>query len=165
MISRFQGLGLALLILADTTFAAVQASKMPSEVPIHWNIHGEVDRMGSPWELAFVLPATLLFTVGLLLAILLIGSVREALKRSGKMYGRMTLAAIATMVVVHVILLLYWDHPQAVLRGLPLPLGALLAVMGNWMGKIRRNPIMGIRTLWTLKSDYVWERTHRSAAA
>ena len=37
----------------------------------------------------------------------------------------------------------------------------LFMALGNWMGKIRRNPVMGIRTPWTLKSDYVWERTHR----
>jgi uncharacterized membrane protein len=36
-----------------------------------------------------------------------------------------------------------------------------LAVIGNSMGKIRRNSLCGIRTPWTLASDVVWERTHR----
>jgi uncharacterized membrane protein len=40
-------------------------------------------------------------------------------------------------------------------------LAMMLAVMGNSLGKIRRNQLFGIRTTWTLKSDVVWERTHR----
>ena len=40
-------------------------------------------------------------------------------------------------------------------------IGLLFIVLGNWMGKLRRNLIAGIRTPWTLKSDVVWQRTHR----
>lgn len=45
--------------------------------------------------------------------------------------------------------------------GVPIVFGVLWIVVGNWMGKIRRNWLMGIRTRWTLKNDAVWERTHR----
>jgi uncharacterized membrane protein len=41
--------------------------------------------------------------------------------------------------------------------------GALLMVIGNFMGKFRKNFFVGIRTPWTLTSDVVWERTHRLA--
>jgi uncharacterized membrane protein len=36
-----------------------------------------------------------------------------------------------------------------------------MIVLGNFLGKIRRNFWLGIRTPWTLSSDIVWERTHR----
>jgi uncharacterized membrane protein len=39
--------------------------------------------------------------------------------------------------------------------------GLLLIVLGNYMGKLRKNFFVGIRTPWTLASDDVWERTHR----
>jgi uncharacterized membrane protein len=42
-----------------------------------------------------------------------------------------------------------------------LVVGLLIAVMGNFMGKVRRNWFFGIRTPWTLANDTVWERTHR----
>ena len=45
----------------------------------------------------------------------------------------------------------------------PLAVGVLLMVLGNYMGKLRRNFFMGIRTPWTLASEAVWERTHRMA--
>ena len=44
---------------------------------------------------------------------------------------------------------------------LMLGLGALLAVLGNRLGKVRRNFFVGIRTPWTLADEEVWLRTHR----
>ncbi len=39
-----------------------------------------------------------------------------------------------------------------------------LALIGNYLSKVRRNFWMGVRTPWTLANDIVWERTHRFAA-
>ena len=41
--------------------------------------------------------------------------------------------------------------------------GGLFAVMGNYMGRIRYNYFVGIRTPWTLANEEVWRRTHRFA--
>jgi uncharacterized membrane protein len=40
----------------------------------------------------------------------------------------------------------------------------ILIVIGNPMGKVRRNFFIGIRTPWTLASEAVWYATHRLAA-
>jgi uncharacterized membrane protein len=40
-------------------------------------------------------------------------------------------------------------------------LGLLLIVIGNFLGKVKRNFFLGIRTPWTLANDEVWLRTHR----
>ncbi len=40
----------------------------------------------------------------------------------------------------------------------------LIALLGNVMGKVRRNFYIGIRTPWTLASERVWNATHRFAA-
>ena len=39
--------------------------------------------------------------------------------------------------------------------------GLLFIVLGNYLGKVRKNFFIGIRTPWTLASDEVWSRTHR----
>jgi uncharacterized membrane protein len=39
-----------------------------------------------------------------------------------------------------------------------------LALLGNVLGKVRRNFWMGVRTPWTLASEVVWNQTHRLAA-
>ena len=38
------------------------------------------------------------------------------------------------------------------------------AMMGNVMGKVRKNFYIGIRVPWTLASERVWNDTHRLAA-
>jgi uncharacterized membrane protein len=40
----------------------------------------------------------------------------------------------------------------------------LIALMGNVMGKVRRNFFVGIRTPWTIADERVWNATHRMAA-
>jgi uncharacterized membrane protein len=44
---------------------------------------------------------------------------------------------------------------------LHLLLGSLWIMVGNYMGRIRPNYIVGVRTPWTLSNDEVWRKTHR----
>jgi uncharacterized membrane protein len=43
-------------------------------------------------------------------------------------------------------------------------LAVFIGLLGNVMGKVRRNFWIGIRTPWTLASERVWHSTHRFAA-
>jgi uncharacterized membrane protein len=49
------------------------------------------------------------------------------------------------------------DTGRAVMGGV----GVLLAVIGNYLPRIRSNWFLGIRTPWTLSSERVWRDTHR----
>jgi hypothetical protein len=40
----------------------------------------------------------------------------------------------------------------------------MFSLLGNVMGKVRRNFYVGVRTPWTLASERVWNDTHRLAA-
>src|SRR5262249_17855295 len=62
---------------------------------------------------------------------------------------------------------LLWSYLDPGVDGVRLLVGGLclfFAVMGNLLGKVKRNFWMGIRTPWTLASEPVWERTHRLGA-
>jgi uncharacterized membrane protein len=37
----------------------------------------------------------------------------------------------------------------------------LLLVVGNALGKLRHNFVLGVRTHWTLSDARVWDKTHR----
>lgn len=47
------------------------------------------------------------------------------------------------------------------LRPIALAVGVLLIAVGNYLGKARRNTLIGIRTPWTLADARVWDQTHR----
>lgn len=42
--------------------------------------------------------------------------------------------------------------------------GLTFVVLGNGMGRLRKNPVIGIRNAWTFYDDEVWLRTHRLLA-
>ena len=41
--------------------------------------------------------------------------------------------------------------------------GAMIAIAGGQLGRLRSNFMIGIRTPWTLADERVWDRTHRLA--
>jgi len=57
-----------------------------------------------------------------------------------------------------------WTRSSALPNALLGGVGIFMALMGNVMGKVRRNFWLGIRTPWTLASERVWYATHRLAA-
>ena len=175
MISRKQLIWIVALFAVEIVVCVGAVLQLPDRVPAHWNWSGQVDRYGSRWEFFLVGPPATLLIAGLLIGIGRIPSIGAALARSGAMYGRMAVAIVAALVAIHLVVVLQLVQSISIrgdqagsptlvahlLRGAFVILGILLAVLGNWMGKIRRNRWMGIRTPWTLKSDRVWERTNR----
>jgi uncharacterized membrane protein len=131
-------------------------------VPVHWNIKGEADRFGPPWELAILMPAILLGLSLLLVALPAIGPFKANFARFRETYGRVCVTIVAGLVGVHgVILAKAAGADLSIGAALAIVIGLMLALMGNWFGKIRRNLYVGIRTPWTIANDRVWEKTHR----
>jgi uncharacterized membrane protein len=77
-------------------------------------------------------------------------------------YDIVVMASTLTLVVTSAMTILIAagrDVPVGALRSVVL--GSLFLVLGNYLGKFRRNFFAGIRTPWTLASEEVWARTHR----
>jgi uncharacterized membrane protein len=66
---------------------------------------------------------------------------------------------------VHVLLLAgNFGMDIDIARAVPAGVFVLLILIGNPLGKVRRNFYIGIRTPWTLASERVWYATHRMGA-
>lgn len=152
---------LIVLMIALSTWAWMQLPADAS-LPVHWNAAGEADRYGGKAEALLLLPAV---TVGVLLLFNLIRYIdplRANIERSGQAYRAVLLGTLFFMAVL---------HTGAVLSALGYPInigllaapavGLMFVVMGNYMGKIRRNYMFGVRTPWTLASELAWNKTHR----
>jgi uncharacterized membrane protein len=57
-----------------------------------------------------------------------------------------------------------WTGSMPMARALLGGIGIGIVLLGNVLGKVRRNFWLGVRTPWTLASDRVWYATHRLAA-
>ena len=136
--------------------------KLPDVVPVHWGIHGEVDRYGSKMEL-FLIAGMNLF-LGLFMPLMpKVDPKRKNYERFGETYEWMILWTLAFMAVITGVILVETLHPgtlhiSKVVCGM---VGILFIVLGNMMPKIKRNFFTGVKTPWALSSDTVWNKTQR----
>ena len=151
-----------LLLAAMWAFALAVYPRLPARIPIHWNLHGEVDRWGGRGG-AFLLPAIATALAGLMVFVLPRIDPRRAnwekFSDELRIVVNVILLFMAWIEAVTLGAALGWevDTGRAVLGGA----GVLLVVIGNYLPRIRSNFFFGIRTPWTLTSERVWRETHR----
>lgn len=138
--------------------------QLPADVkiPVHWNIKGEVDRYGSKIEGLYMLPGLTVVMVLLFTLIPMIEPRRKHLQFSMKAYKLIVSSIIVFMAVIHAIILISVKGAAPdVGRLVNLGVGVLFMILGNYLGKIRSNFFIGIRSPWTLSSEVSWYKTHR----
>jgi uncharacterized membrane protein len=160
-------LAIATMLAIMGLYTAAIYGHLPDKMPIHWNIRGEVDGWADKKVAVMVMPAITLFITALLMGLPAITPVqfRSNLQgTTGEIYNYVCCVVVGLFCYIHGVMLQSALHPQmgfnrALFSGMFLFFGLL----GNVMGKMRRNPWMGVKTPWTLASDKVWDPTHRLA--
>jgi len=154
---------LAVGAVAVTLFLYPQ---MPEKIPTHWNIKGEIDGYGEKGGAAFLVPGILVGLLALFAAIPWLSPKQFAIDTFRSTYWFIVLVVIGAMVFIHGLTM--WaalaGRPVDITRPLLAGLLVMFGLMGNVMGKVRRNFYVGIRTPWTLASERVWNDTHRLGA-
>ncbi len=157
--SEFIPLALLVLTIAASVFFY---NNLPERIAVHWNYAGQADGYGSGQTQAIVFP---LLIIGMYLLFLLIPYLdpkKERYEQFSKIYHIFKSIIMGLMVVIYMIIGLNglgYNLPVGVI--MPGLVGLLFIVMGNYLGKIKMNWFMGIRTPWTLSSENVWNKTHR----
>lgn len=136
-------------------------NQLPEELPIHWNGAGEVDNTMPKLQALLLLPGITLGT-NLIFWLLPFIDKSQQLKDSARVLSIVQVCVtllVSSISIATILIGLGYDLDIPTL----VPVGVLLFMMviGNYMGKIRPNKVMGIRTPWTLKNDEVWRRTHK----
>jgi uncharacterized membrane protein len=150
------------LALGDLALGCAALAYLPDRVPQHWNWQGQLDGYGPAWIAALMLPGCIVATVVLLALLSRFGPRSGGAASYRAINGRIAIVVIVALVALHLALLrAAQGHAIQFPNTALLIIGAMIVVLGNWLGKIRRNRFLGIRTPWTLASDVVWERTHR----
>lgn len=153
-----------LLVVAAFAGTAWMLPQLPPHVAVHWDMHGNVDRMGDRIEL-FLIPVLMAGLLALWHWLPILSPRRYGIERFGPVWWFACVAIQALQVYVQVLLLGVASGAHVDLRrALPAGLALLFVVLGNVMGKVKPNFWLGIRTPWTLASERVWYATHRLAA-
>ncbi|WP_286830668.1 MULTISPECIES: SdpI family protein [Kordiimonas] len=136
-----------------------------TQVPVHWNIYGEVDNWAEPAFAFFLLPGIQVLIMLIFAALPLLEPRKDNITKSRKAIHAIILGTVGVMTVAQSAIVagaFGYDPigPNSVIAAV----GVLIAVMGNYMSKLKSNFFIGVRTPWTLSSDTVWRKTHRRAA-
>lgn len=151
------------IILLQTVVGVALWAQLPDQIATHFGMNGEPDGWSSKAFTVFGVPL-------LLLALHWICLFVECTSNSQKIYSRKLRYLVMFIVPAVSLMMMVICYGYALGAGfhvgrVVLPfVGALLAITGNYMPKIRRNPTMGIRVPWTLDDDENWYKTHRFAA-
>jgi len=153
--------GMIVLILISIIATVFIYSSLPEKIPTHWNIRGEIDSYNNKSFVWF----TSLLPLGIYMLMIYVPEIdprRESYKKHKKAYKILMNILVPFFIVVHWITIFSaLGHQVSVARIIPIGVGILFIVIGNYMGQIRPNYTFGIRIPWTLADETVWKKTHR----
>jgi uncharacterized membrane protein len=136
-----------------------------AQLPLHWNIDGQVDRFGSKTEALAAMPAIAVAITLIMLLLWRLDPRRSNIEASGKMWNAIGIGVVALLAYIHGFLMLSAiGQPVNVGDAVVPGISVLFLVIGNYISKTRSNWFAGVRTPWTLSSDYSWSKTHRLAS-
>ncbi|MCL6588144.1 MAG: SdpI family protein, partial [Anoxybacillus sp.] len=151
-----------ILILCSYVLSVIAIPYLPNEVAIHWNAAGEPDGFANKWWGALLFPIFLTGIVALVIFLPKVDPRKENYEKFGNVYRIFLHALVIFLFSLHVVTLAYnVGIPVQVDVVVPIGVGGLFIVLGNYMPKIKPNYFIGIRTPWTLENEEVWQKTHR----
>jgi uncharacterized membrane protein len=151
------------MIVAATIVGIALWNRLPDPMASHWGPNDEVNGYISKFWGVFLLP---LITLGMFLLFRIIPSI-DPLKANIAQFRdvfNLFISLIVAFMVYLYILTLRWNlgYTNFEMSKAMLPaMGILFFFIGYLLRKAKRNFFIGIRTPWTLSSDYVWDETHR----
>ncbi len=157
---------LGLLVTALVTLATVAAYRhLPEYVATHWNMRNEPNGYSAKWFLFVLGPGIMCGMMLLMRALPWLSPKNFEVDSFRATYLQIMLMLVCMMGYFQLVIL--WSglgHPMNVGRAIVGGVCLLFVLLGNLMGKVRRNFYVGIRTPWTLANERVWNATHRFAA-
>jgi uncharacterized membrane protein len=157
------------LFVAAIGAHATLADQLPDKVPTHWDFHGNVNgwmNKDQTFMLFYLMPT---ITAGLVaLGLLVLPAVSPenfAVEGFRRTYDYVFfLVAVLFAFLYALIETAQVTGTFAGERWMIAGFFLFFALLGNVLGKVRRNFWLGVRTPWTLADPQVWDRTHRAAA-
>jgi uncharacterized membrane protein len=156
----FNELVLWILIVLPYVYLAMIWSKLPDQVPTHFNLAGNPDDWSSRTALLF-LPGALGAGIYLLMLLIPFLDPKRKLRQMGSKYYtfRFLLSGFFSVFAIYLLYISSTGSMRSPNLLIAL-IGLLFALLGNYFQAVRPNYFIGIRTPWTLENENVWKKTH-----
>jgi len=134
------------------------------DIPINWDANGNVSGYGPP-AMIFLFPGICLFITLLMVFIPKIDPKGKNIKESGPLLPIITILVSLLMLGLQIFTILTVNETDIIGMNdfIFLFLGGLFLVIGIFIPNVKQNYMLGIRTPWTLASEEVWTKTHKTS--
>jgi uncharacterized membrane protein len=154
------------LLAAPFVALAIYWNDLPAAVPTHWDFRGQIDGWGAKTPGIFVIPCTALAMTALLHILPWFDpKLRRTASEEGLMPAVLPIVRIACLFLLDTIFFLQvatsLGRNVAGGRIMMTCVLVFLVILGNYLGNLRPNYFVGIRTPWTLENSETWRATHR----
>ena len=152
----------SLIILLPIVVGVLLWDKLPEQVPYHWGINGEVDGYATKAQAVYLMPLMML-GIQWLCAILSQLDPKRKNHNDKMMWLVLWIIPVLNLFLPVMVWLAAFGREINTAVIMPLFMGALFVVMGNYLPKCRQSYTVGIKLPWTLDNEENWNATHRLA--
>ena len=150
------------VILLPILAGVILWGKLPSQLPIHWNINGEVDGWCGKAFGVFGIPL-ILAALHWVCVIVTLSDPKKKNHSEKIMFLVFWLVPVLSVFLCMVTYITAMGKQVQINVIIPIFLGFVFAAIGNYLPKCKQNYTMGIKLPWTLNSEENWNKTHRLA--
>lgn len=134
----------------------------PETVPIHWNIYGQPDDWSGKYFAAFFFPGLILVIYLMMILLPIFDPMKQRYQEFSKSYQIIRFSLILFLSALYFLTSLNaLGYAIPIGKVVPLGIGLLFIILGNFLPKVKKNWFVGIRTPWTLSNEDIWNKTHR----
>ena len=152
----------SLITLIPIVIGLILWDKLPDQVPMHWNAQGEVDGYGTKFQAVFLMPLILVAFQW----VCVLGTSLDPKKQNinDKIFTLVLwIIPVISLLCNSMVFATALGHKVSVEIIMPLFMGALFVIIGNYMPKCKQSYTVGIKLPWTLDNEENWNKTHRLA--
>jgi len=152
----------SIIILLPILAGIILWNQLPDPMPSHWNASGEIDGWSSKPFAVFGLPLILLAAQWLCV----LGTSADPKKNNHPtkivhlVLWIIPVLSVVMHTFVYLIALGYGVRMEVVM---PILIGLIFTIIGNYLPKCKQNYTIGIKIPWTLNNEENWNKTHRFA--
>ena len=147
-------------ILIPVIIGLILWNKLPTQMPVHWDINGNVDGYTSKAFAVFILPCILLILH--LLCMIVTSTDKKNKEQNEKVFS--LIFWIVPMISVLCCSMMYAFALGKIVNVstfVSILLGVIFIIVGNYMPKCKQNKTIGVKIKWTLENEENWKATHR----
>ncbi len=153
----------SIVILLPMAFGLCAWNHLPERIATHWGVDGNPDGWSGRGFAVFGLPLFMLAMQWLCTVFTSFDPKNNKGQNAKPMTMVLWLIPAISVVVNAIVYAIAFGLQWRVEMIMPLFMGVLFMVIGNYMPKCRQNHTLGIRLPWTLDDEGNWNATHRFA--